>query len=72
MERMRVHVASLSGPSEDGFRVAHVVALSGSQVHGRPAARVQLEVTLEAVAGEHHAVALQRAKDEALRYLDIL
>jgi len=47
--------------------VARVLAVSGRKVHGKVAARIELEAALEAVRGETLEEVRRRLRDEAVR-----
>ena len=51
--------------------VARVEATSARKVHGRPVARINLRVTFSVARGEPASVLRQRARDEAVAFLDV-
>jgi hypothetical protein len=71
MERMTLAVRKVTRDEESASYIAHVVATSARRVSGQPVATINLRLVLPLIAGEHHAARVQRAKDQALRFLDV-
>jgi hypothetical protein len=69
MEGMRVRVKSTEVRPDCVF--ASIVAVSHERILGIPRAVLKVRLCLEAVAGESVKGRLARAREEALRYLDI-
>jgi hypothetical protein len=69
MERMRVRVKSVDLHRDSVF--ALVIAESHERISGEPRAILQLRLCLETVTGESVKGRFARAREEALRYLDI-
>jgi hypothetical protein len=71
MGMKNIRVIDMKEDAKRGVIVATVRASSAEQVKGRPAARVHLEITIDAVAGEKRRITSRRAYDEALMYLTL-
>jgi hypothetical protein len=71
MEPMCVRVRSVEVNSEVGLAVARVEATSVRKVRGRPVARIELKVAIEAECGEPAVIRKARPRDEALAFLDL-
>lgn len=71
MAAMRVHVRSVQVLDREGLVLARVEAASERKVRGRPVARIELELTFRARLSEGAAAVRARARDAALRLLDV-
>lgn len=69
MESLYVLLKSLEVIPGSNLAVAHVSARTERSVNGRPAAQIEIRVSLRAVPGEPSAAFRTRARDLALEYL---
>lgn len=71
MEQLRGRVRSVEVLPKARLAVARVSATSARKVTGRPVARINLRITFRVARGEPASVAKQRARDDALAFLDV-
>jgi hypothetical protein len=69
MEPMTVRVKEIT--LDAGVLTALVTATSRGRFRGQPVARITINLTLPALAGESPRDTRERVGDEALRWLDI-
>jgi hypothetical protein len=71
MERLKVRVREILRDPRGGRVLAHVEATSAERHRGKPRAVISIRLNLSALPNESVQALRQRARDEALRYLDI-